>query len=246
MTDHGGSTPDLVGVDGCRGGWYAVRQDIRTGAISTRVWLTFEALLAWAPPPTIVAVDIPIGLASAGERVCDAAARALLKWPRSASVFQTPVRQTLGATSYVDACNRHRAVTGKGISLQAFNILEKIAQVDWLLRRSSRDAARVFEVHPELAFMQLQIDQGGPSGGVSEAKWTQAGHNARKELLAAAFGPELDAALAAMVPQEARRDDVVDAFAALWSARRIANDHALEVPDPAEIDNTGLPMIIHY
>jgi predicted RNase H-like nuclease len=221
MTEEKRPTADLVGVDGCRGGWYAVKQDGRTGTIRARVWPTFAELLAWAPAPAIVAVDMPIGLASTGKRGCDVAARALLKWPRSASVFQTPVRQALGSTSHVDACNRHRAVTTQGISRQAFNILHKITEVDELLRGPSPNAARVFEVHPELTFMQLRIDQGGPRGGVMEPKGKPGGHRVRKALLATAFGPDLDAALAAHIAGEARLDDIVDAFAALWSARRI-------------------------
>jgi predicted RNase H-like nuclease len=239
-------TPDLVGVDGCRGRWYSVRQDGQTGTIHTRVWPTLAELLAWAPAPAIVAVDMPIGLASTGKRGCDVAARALLKWPRHASVFQTPVRQALGSTTYVDACDRHRAVTTQGISRQAFNILHKITEVDDLLRGPGRDAARVFEVHPELTFMQLRIDQGGPRGGVMEPKGTPGGRRVRKALLAAAFGPDLDAALAAHIAGKARLDDIVDAFAALWSARRIAEGTACKVPDQEEIDVLGLPMAIRY
>ena len=123
------------------------------------------------------------------------AARALLKWPRSASVLQTPIRQTLGSTSHVDACDPHRAVTMQGISPQAFKFLHKIAEVDDLLRGPDRDATRVFEAHPELTFMQLRIDQGGPCGGVMEPKGKPGGHRVRRALLATAFGPDLDAAL---------------------------------------------------
>jgi predicted RNase H-like nuclease len=221
-----------------------------TGAIHARVWPTFAALLAWASEPAIIAVDIPIGLRSAcGERSCDVAARALLKWPRSASVFPTPVRQTLEANSYAQANSRHREITAKGLSKQAFNILEKIAEVDRALRAERRDAERVFEVHPELAFMQLQVEQGGPCGGISVAKRKPDGHHIRLALLAAAFGTELDAALAALAERAAgvaRRDDVVDAFAALWSARRIAQGKALALPRMPERDAVGLPMVIHY
>ena len=246
MTKDKKPTPDLVGVDGCRGGWYAVRQDGQTGTIHTRVWPTLAELLAWAPAPAIVAVDMPIGLASTGKRGCDVAARALHKWPRSASVLQTPIRQTLGSTSHVDACDPHRAVTMQGISRQAFNILHKIAEVDDLLRGPDRDATRVFEVHPELTFMQLRIDQGGPCGGVMEPKGKPGGHRVRRALLATAFGPDLDAGLAAHIAGEARLDDFVDAFAALWSARRIAEGTACKVPDQEEIDVLGLPMAIRY
>ncbi|NYH26094.1 DUF429 domain-containing protein [Paraburkholderia bryophila] len=237
---------DTVGVDGCKGGWYAAKRDHKTGKIHTRVCASFKELLSWAPAPAVVAIDIPVGLSSDGKRQCDVAAKAALKWPRSASVFHTPVRQTLGTGCYEEACQRHRAVTGQGISKQAFHILKKISEVDTELQNSSVDAARVFEVHPELTFMQLRMEQGGSPGGISESKSKPEGHQIRKALLDAEFGVELNAALAARVARDASLDDIVDAFAALWSAKRIAEGKACKVPEISVMDATGLPMVIHY
>lgn len=239
-------TTDLLGVDGCKGGWYAVRQHARTGEIETRICASFAALLAWAPAPAIVAVDMPIGLSSTGYRACDAEARKRLKWPRSASVFQTPVRQTLGIGDYRTACDLNREATGKGISQQAFNILGKIAEVDALLRDSRRDASRVFEVHPELAFMQLRIEQGGEAAGLKEGKTSEAGHAERRALLAPVFGAVLQTALDGRVARHAQKDDVLDAFAVLWSARRIAAGSAVMLPDDDPRDSAQLPMVIRY
>lgn len=238
--------PDLVGVDGCRGGWYAARRCARSGAIVTRVCPTFEELLAWAPAPAIIAVDIPIGLASASRRSCETEARRLLDWPRSSSVFSTPVRPVLLAADYADACARHRAVTGLGISRQAFNILPKIGEVDRLLRASAGDAARVFEVHPELAFMQLQRDAGGPGGGVALPKRLAQGRAVRLDLLAPWFGAAPGLALASPRRRDVQPDDIVDAFAALWSAARIAAGQARQLPQQLERDAHGLQMAIRY
>jgi predicted RNase H-like nuclease len=139
---------------------------------------------------------------------------------------------------------RSQSFTTQCISRQAFNILHKIAEADELLRGPSPNATRVCEVHPELTFMQLRIDQGSPPGGVMEPKGKPGGQGARKALLATAFGPDLVAALAAHIAGEARLDDIVDAFASLWSARRIADGTACKVPDQDEIDVLGLPMAI--
>ncbi len=239
-------TTDLLGVDGCKGGWYAARQDARTGAIETRVCATFGELLDWARAPAIVAVDMPIGLSSTGHRACDAEARKRLKWPRSASVFQTPVRQTLDARDYPQACTRNREATGNAVSRQAFNILPKIAEIDAALRASRRDASRVFEVHPELAFMQLRIERGGAPAGLEEGKTSEAGHAQRKMLLAPVFGAALEAALDARVVRHVQKDDVLDAFAVLWSARRIATGCALALPAEPPRDSENLPMAIRY
>jgi predicted RNase H-like nuclease len=240
---------DLVGVDGCKGGWYAARQDAATGAITTRVLPAFADLLAWAPAPAVIAVDMPIGLSSAEARACDAQARKRLKWPRSASVFQTPARQTLGAKDYREACDENRKANGKAISQQAFNILPKIAEVDEALRSSPRDTKRVFEVHPELAFMQMRIEQGGESAGLREGKTTDEGHALRRALLEPAFGPAVEAALAERIQRVVRhvqKDDVLDAFAVLWSARRIAAGSAVMLPGDEPRDSAGLPMVIRY
>ncbi|MBN3752720.1 DUF429 domain-containing protein [Paraburkholderia sp. Tr-20389] len=238
---------DLLGVDGCKGGWYAVRQHARTGAIETRVCESFAALLAWAQAPAIIAVDMPIGLSSTGFRTCDAEARRRLHWPRSASVFQTPVRQTLAAEDYQQACALNREATGKGISQQAFNILRKIAEVDAALHRDPRDASRVFEVHPELAFMQLRVErEGGEATGLVEGKTKEAGHAKRKALLAPVFGAVLQTALDERFARHVQKDDVLDAFAVLWSARRIASDSAVRLPAEEPRDSAGLPMVIRY
>ncbi|MEM5433994.1 DUF429 domain-containing protein [Paraburkholderia diazotrophica] len=246
MRDHIGPTSDLVGVDGCKGGWYAVRQDARTGAISERICGSFAEVLSWATAPAIVAVDMPIGLSSSVYRACDAEARKRLKWPRSASVFQTPVRQALGAESFRQACDLNREATGKGISQQAFNILRKIADIDRALRASARDASRVFEVHPELAFMQLQAEQGGEERGLIEGKTTVDGHARRKALLDPVFGASVQAALDGRVSRHVQKDDVLDAFAVLWSARRIATGSAIMLPVEEPRDSAGLPMAIRY
>ena len=239
-------TTDLLGVDGCKGGWYAVKQQAQTGAIETRICASFSDLLAWAHAPAIVAVDMPIGLSSTGNRAADAEARKHLKWPRSASVFQTPVRQTLGSKDYRDACARNREATGKAISQQAFNILNKIAEVDKALRESATDAARVFEVHPELAFMQLRTEQGGEAAGLKEGKTSEAGHAKRKALLEPVFGAALQTALDERIAKYVQKDDILDAFAVLWSARRIAAGSAIVLPADEPHDSADLPMVIRY
>ena len=98
--------------------------------------------------------------------------------------------------------------------------------------------------------MQMQLDQRGLDGGVMQSKVKPEGHEIRKALLASAFEAELKAALAARIPRLTQRDDVVDAFAALWSARRIARGSAIQLPKQTEadteIDSTNLPMVVRY
>src|SRR5690606_31915637 len=104
----------------------------------------------------VLAIDIPIGLTDDGPRPPDVAARALLG-PRASSVFPAPVRATLNANSYEDACDLSFAARGKRLSKQSFAILPKIREVDELLRTRSATEfpVPVHEVHPEVSFCYL-------------------------------------------------------------------------------------------
>jgi predicted RNase H-like nuclease len=119
---------EVVGVDGCPGGWVAA-----------------------VPLDAVVAVDIPIGLPERGWREADAAARKFLRGQAS-SVFSTPPRPVVEAPTYPEANRRCRELTGKGLSSQAYNFAQKILDVD----RSRADAgARLYEIHPEVSFRAL-------------------------------------------------------------------------------------------
>jgi predicted RNase H-like nuclease len=193
-------------------------------------------------------VDIPVGLSSTGIRACDTHARKLLGRPRASSVFSPPTREALAASTYDEACELNYAATGKRISIQAFHIGSKIAEVDKVMRMHRHRAARVFEVHPELAFMQMRMQQGGPAQGLRESKADATGFALRHALLAPSFGTAVDAALAARKAAQASRDDVLDAFAVLWSARRIAAGEARRLPEsePVETDASDIPMTICF
>src|SRR5574341_2195813 len=87
----------MVGVDGCRGGWALAVRTVGDTHVRFYVVESLDALVGEAKAGrAVVAVDMPIGLPE-GEptRACDAAARALLRAPRSSSVFAVPCRQAV-------------------------------------------------------------------------------------------------------------------------------------------------------
>ena len=245
MKNERNAQADLFGIDGCKAGWFVAKQCGRTGEISTHVIDRFEALLDWDHDHAIVAIDIPVGLSSDGPRACDAHARKRLGRPRASSVFSPPTRAALAASTYQQACEINHAASGKRISIQAFHIGKKIREVDDVLRTHASARTHVFEVHPELSFMQLRIEEGGPAHGLRESKAHAPGFALRHAMLVRSFGSAIDAALSARKPAQASRDDVLDAFAVLWSARRIASGEALRFPETVEIDAAGIPMVIH-
>ncbi len=225
----------VFGVDGCNGGWIVAARE--RGTIRCRRVARLEELLL-AAPPEVVAVDIPIGLPESGARACDVAARALLGSRRS-SVFPAPLRALLAASSYEEASQLRERIERKRISKQTWLIVPKIAEVDRLLRRSADARAATHEVHPELSFYYLNNER-----PMSEAKRKSAGQAERLELLRKWCGAAVERALAERGRLTCGADDVIDAFAALWSAERIATGKAVVHPANPELDAHGLPMSI--
>jgi predicted RNase H-like nuclease len=180
-----------------------------------------------------VGIDMPIGLAPDGRRAADAAARARLG-PRRSSLFPTPPAAVLHATDYPDALARCRAASGVGMSKQAYNLLPKMREVAALVTPDLQPA--ISEVHPETTFVAL--------GGTpcTHPKRTAAGVEERLGLLRADF-PTVDE-LVAPRPSGVATDDVLDALAAAWTARRIALGTAEWLGDADARDDRGLRLTI--
>ncbi|HEU4663413.1 MAG TPA: DUF429 domain-containing protein [Dokdonella sp.] len=231
-----------IGVDGCRAGWFAVAR-AQGGGFSFDVHAEPRALIAACADARVIAVDVPIGLAERGPRAPDRAARAFVGPRRSASIFSAPVRGVLGATTYAEALRLHRQLDdGRGLSAQAFGILPKIRAWDDALRDDADARARVFEIHPEVSFAALD---GG--GGLAAGKKTAEGRERRIALLGRVFDAAAVHAVLAAVPRRlAAADDVLDAFAALWSAERIAKGVACTLPSIPAVDCNGWSVAIHY
>jgi predicted RNase H-like nuclease len=228
----------LIGVDGCREGWIAVSRadggaDFRWRRVATLADLFRDTLL-----PTVVAVDIPIGLPGRGARLCDGEARACLG-PRRCCVFTPPIRPMLAARTHAQASAVRHRIEGKGVSIQAWAIVPKIREADRLLRRHPAFRAIVREVHPEVCFARL-------NGGVPlvASKKSETGHRQRVRLLRAWCGDAITRALAARRALGCAADDIVDAFATLWTAERIHRGHATTLPAEPPCDAHGLRMEI--
>jgi predicted RNase H-like nuclease len=223
----------VIGVDACRGGWVAVAW----AGCDVQVYVHEEIgalaeIAASDGPVAVVGIDIPIGLADGTLRQADLLARKAAG-PRWASVFVTPVRPALAIESYEQASALNRRRTGSGISRQAFNLRDKILQVDeWL----SGAPCRVVEVHPELSFAELA---GAP---LSDSKSTWAGAVRRRQLLLGA-SIELSGDLG-LSGRKAGVDDVLDAAAVAWTASRVARGSARQVPDPPERFSDGIACAI--
>lgn len=233
----------VVGVNGCPGGWFAITWDVAAGTLIPAVHPSFTDLLAAYPDAAAIGVDIPIGLAADGEREADRAARKALGSPRSSSVFPSPHPAVLAldAKTHPEASAFARNLTGKGVTIQAFALYAKIAEVNRAL--TPDDQRRVVEVHPELSFWAL-------AGGrpMLHSKRQDTGYNERAELLAAnlhnVYIPTRSEAR--QLARPAKPDDVLDSIVAAWTAHRLATGHARRLPPNPPTDANGLRMEMVY
>lgn len=229
----------VLGIDGCPAGWYVTRAEAN-GSISSQMYPHFSDILADTPPESIIAVDIPIGLNEAGSRRCDELARKALAPKRSSSVFPAPLRSVLNVATHAEASAIHRNTDGKGMSIQSFNILRKVREVDLAMEALPQHQG-IYEVHPELCFTHLN---GGQPMSFSKKK--SAGRAERLRLLAGPFGDAPERLVEERVRRDVGADDVLDALVALWSAMRISHAQHASLPAVPDYDAQGRRMAIFY
>ena len=231
-----------LGVDGARRGWVVAAAT--TSGTRTALFADVAELAAWrgeqpGGDEAPVAIDIPIGLPEeVGLRECDVEARALLGTRRS-TVFSPPGRFLLEAVSAAPLYPRVQELVAKrggpGLSRQAAGLLPKIDEVDRFLRADRSRAAWLFEVHPELCFREMTAGVPPPPKG------TAAGLTQRLALVGRHFA---DAPLRIEWDEAARRAglaDLLDAYAALWTALRRRKGKARTI-GTGEDPLIGVPM----
>ncbi|MFW7414110.1 DUF429 domain-containing protein [Demequina sp. SO4-18] len=233
------NTVTVLGLDSCKGGWVAVAID-ETGYVDAFVASSIGVAERtgrerWAVA-TIV-VDIPIGLPDSGPRLADVEARAFIR-PRSSSVFSTPVRPVLAASSYDEArAASIQATGGTSLSKQAWAICDRIRDVDDHVR-SGESHVRILEGHPEVSFRAMA---GVP---LLDYKKSIEGALHRRELLHGE-GIELPRGIERDV-KSAALDDIHDAAAMAWTARRAERGEERSMPDPPERFSDGFLSAIWY
>jgi predicted RNase H-like nuclease len=184
----------LAGADGCRSGWVlATRHGARV----------IPTLGAAAEGYVHIGVDMPVALADTWGRRCDDEARRLLAG-RASTIFSAPPRPLLTYTDYPHANAASKRLFGRGLTRQAFNLLPKMREVSAL---AAERPSLLLEIHPECSFRTM-------AGHNLSPKRTAAGFAERRALIESVFG-SVDTKLAG-----AARDDVLDAYAVLWSVER--------------------------
>jgi predicted RNase H-like nuclease len=249
MGDNGRMTSSdiwLAGVDGCRAGWVVALVRASGDEASVRVVKRFADILTAPEHPSVIAIDMPVGLPDRtgyGGRAAENAVRPLLG-ARQSAVFSVPSRAALEETDYRAACAVALATSDppRKLSKQLFMIAPRIREIDACLHDNAPAAMRVFEVHPELAFWRLNGERALTEPKKIKGRPHEPGLSLRRDLLLNAGLPR---SLVQMAPPPgAGPDDLLDAAACAAIARRIHAGIAEPFPNPPPKDRYGLPMAI--
>jgi predicted RNase H-like nuclease len=222
----------VFGLDGYKKRWLGVT--LVDGSFhAARVFRTISEALDAEHGCSVVAIDIPIGLATGNGRDADREAKRSIG-KRKSSVFPTLPAAVYAAATYPEALALACDLTGSGISKQSYALRMKI--------REAADAAaadsRVVEVHPEVSFRALA----GTPQPFAKKSWN--GLMQRRRLLQTA-GIDLPEALTGAAG-EAAADDVLDAAVAAWSARRVAQGTAKLLPENPSLTPWPRTGVIWY
>lgn len=231
-----------AGIDGCKAGWMLI--SFTEDDAHYKVLRTDEDLKSAFEEYDRLFIDMPIGLEEEEyTRACDEQLRKKLGGDYASSVFSPPIRSALHSPSYAEANMQSYEYTEKKLTVQAWNITPKIKTVDALLRNHAEFQEKVFESHPELLFMNLN------GGTIFQKKNTKKGLRHRLDLVSQ--HEEVAADFFRDIKEEFRRnevqeDDIVDAMALGYAAKRTEEKEMKTIPENPPLDAEGLRMAIHY
>jgi len=236
VSSHRG--PDLpysvvVGVTPFNDKWLAASAKLAGSNFAPeppKIYDTFLEVLSERPAFSIVIVNAPIGYLDTpeeGARTCDREARALLR-RRGTAVHNAPSRAAIEGRLELDK---------SGLDAVTATMMPRYREI--ALEMSSYRQRVVYEGHPELSFFQLHKDT-----PLKRSKVLAEGKEERRIVLEDKIrGSEryLDEGVVA-----APLKHVYDAFALLWTARRVYGHAAKRIPADPEWDSEGLRMEIVY
>lgn len=228
----------FLGIDSCPAGWLVacMTQDMDCMFM---VMTDIKELHKYLPQAELILIDIPIGLPLNKNRDCDRLARRILK-NRASSVFSAPVRKVLQARDYKEACRINQQILGKKISIQTWNILPKIMEVDRFMSTLEPNRRSIIrESFPELGFWALSAGR-----IMQHRKKTEPGFMERLQVLEGhcpGASSSIDQALQTFPRKQVSRDDIVDALILALNAACGA-DSLMSIPALPPRDEHELPM----
>ena len=223
---------NLVGIDGCSKGWVLVSGKSQSSLIDKVQFSKSLGLLLSGFEKAIVVIDMPTILSPKKyNRECDILAKKFLGKKKQSTIFLTPSRKILECKNYSSANELSKKKYGKGLSKQAWNLKEKIMEVESLKESTNK----IIEGHPECSFKMLK------KAGLESSKKTAFGLFERLKLLEEeGLNPiELGSKLESNI--EVKPDDLIDAMILFWTARRVyeGNSYSLPSKEPVKLKEEG-------
>ena len=229
-----------LGIDGCKYGWICAQ--LKNEAISLTLFGHINEVKKLDSQR--IFIDIPIGLSDQfNTRTIDFELRKLLSKKRKSSVFTPPIREALEAPTYQLGNQINKSISGKGISIQAWNIGHKIKEVNQFLSQNRFYQKKMSESHPELCFELLN------NGPLNHSKKTLSGMEERIKIIneyinisfqeIRNFGKECKS-------DKAKLDDIIDAIVLSLSAMRWEMSGKRQITQEKEKDTFKLPFNIKY
>ena len=222
--------PLIIGIDGCKSGWFSVWEN-QDKSIHSSVFSNLNELKNFFKNESqlIVGIDMPVVLSEVIPRQADQLARKLLS-KKASSVFTAPTPEMLDQPNYEKASLVSKKLFGKSMSLQSWYLFPKIKDVQTMIHHGDM---QIYEIHPELSFRAMNNEQ-----VILESKKSHEGFAIRNSLLTMHFKNFI---FEEIRRQYARKDvmdnDILDALAVLWSAKRIQSNQASFLPQAPEKPN---------
>ena len=226
------NTKDLIGVDGTSSGWIASIGNSRDKRLSTIKFSEDLDKLLSDYPESIVVIDMPIELNKKNYlRTCDVLAKKYLGKAFQSSIFIPPLKRVLKCSTYQEANELSRKITGKGLSKQSWHLKSKISEVQQISKLSNK----VYEGHPECSFKMLK------KGSLKAKKKSVSGIFERLDLLKKVGLDPLSVSLKLENNSSIKIDDVLDSMVLFITALRIVegNHLCLEKIEITDGDNNG-------
>ena len=220
----------IIGIDGCKSGWFSIWEN-QDKSIHSSVFSNLNELKNFFKNESqlIVGIDMPVVLSEVIPRQADQLARKLLS-KKASSVFTAPTPEMLNQPNYEKASLVSKRLFGKSMSLQSWYLFPKIKDVQTMIHHEDM---QIYEIHPELSFRAMNNEQ-----VILESKKTHEGFALRNALLSMHFKNFI---FDDIRNQHARKDvmdnDILDALAVLWSAKRIQSNQASYLPQAPEKPN---------
>ena len=220
----------IIGIDGCKRGWFSVWQN-PDDSIQSSIFSTLNHLKDFFNDEAhlIIGIDMPVVLSDFIPREADQLARKLLS-KKASSVFTAPTPEMLEQPNYERASYVSKRLFGKSMSLQSWYLFPKIKDVQTIIHDAH---INLYEIHPELSFRAMNHEE-----VILESKKSKEGFEIRNALLRRHFESFDFESIRNLYPRKDVMDnDILDAMAVLWSAKRIQANEASFLPKIPEKPN---------